>query len=125
MSISKRLRKIREDLLHFKQRQGAFATTIGISQQAYSKYETGDTNIPNKVLYALSTKYQVNLNWLITGEGDDVFQGPPSGSVFLPQNDDFLRWYASLPPDEKIWFKVELKKSYPQFGFAEWLKNNS
>ena len=41
----------------------------------------------------------------------------------ITRDDLLLRWYSSLSPDEKTWFRIEIKNKYPQF--AEWLKNNT
>ncbi|AGF75819.1 hypothetical protein BVwin_07080 [Bartonella vinsonii subsp. berkhoffii str. Winnie] len=63
---AKRLRLIRESL---KLNRDQIATRLGINKVVYSYAERG-TTFPNvEFLTALSQQLNVNLTWLVTGEG--------------------------------------------------------
>ena len=62
-----RLRDLREDH-DFSQRK--LAQMIGMSQTGYSKYETGENDIPTGILIKLSRLYDVSIDYLL-GETND------------------------------------------------------
>lgn len=62
-----RLRALREDR---DMTQTALAKTLGMSQTGYSKYETGENDIPTAILIRLSRFYDVSIDYLL-GESDD------------------------------------------------------
>lgn len=45
--------------------QKAIASMIGISQPAYSRYETGDEDFPLYVIIFLADYYQVSIDFLL------------------------------------------------------------
>ena len=62
-----RIRGLREDR---DLNQTQVAKMLGMSQTGYSKYETGENDIPTAVLIKLSRFYQVSIDYLL-GESDD------------------------------------------------------
>jgi SOS-response transcriptional repressor LexA len=67
MSIAKRINKIRtENNLN----QGQMAEALGTSQALISMYLKGTRMPGSEVLESIARKYNVNLNWLLTGDGD-------------------------------------------------------
>ena len=62
-----RLRELREDR-DLTQKQ--IACELGMSQTGYSKYETGENDIPTAVLIQLSRFYQTSIDYLL-GESDN------------------------------------------------------
>lgn len=50
--------------------QAQFAIKIGVSRDIVSAIENGRQTAPLYVVRALHSKYKVNLNWLITGDGN-------------------------------------------------------
>lgn len=67
-----RLRDLREDH-DLSQRQ--LAQIIGMSQTGYSKYETGENDIPTSILIKLSRLYDVSIDYLL-GETNDPKRNP-------------------------------------------------
>ncbi len=57
-----RIRALREDH-DLTQRQ--VAEILGMSQTGYSKYETGENDIPTAVLIKLSTFYRTSVDYLL------------------------------------------------------------
>lgn len=50
--------------------QKKFAESIGISPARLNNYFAGLSSIPPDILVSVSNVYNVDLNWLLTGEGD-------------------------------------------------------
>ena len=58
----KRIRDLREDK-DMSQKQ--IAEILGMSQTGYSKYETGENDIPTHVLIQLADFYQTSVDYLL------------------------------------------------------------
>ena len=63
----KRIRDLREDR---DLNQTEVAKMLGMSQTGYSKYETGENDIPTWVLIKLSRFYNTSIDYLL-GESDN------------------------------------------------------
>lgn len=62
----KRIRDLREDM---GLNQTQVAKMLGMSQTGYSKYETGENDIPTEILIKLSRFYNTSIDYLL-GEAD-------------------------------------------------------
>ena len=62
-----RIRDLREDK---DMNQTQVAKMLGMSQTGYSKYETGENDIPNTILIKLSRFYNTSIDYLL-GETDN------------------------------------------------------
>ncbi|MBQ9085134.1 MAG: helix-turn-helix transcriptional regulator [Clostridia bacterium] len=62
-----RLRDLREDK---DMNQTQIAKMLGMSQTGYSKYETGENDIPTTILIKLARFYNVSIDYLL-GETDN------------------------------------------------------
>jgi len=62
-----RLRDLREDN---DMTQTQIAKILGMSQTGYSKYETGENDIPTAILIKLSRFYKTSIDYLL-GETDN------------------------------------------------------
>ena len=49
--------------------QAAFGAEFALSDRAYKNYELGIRELPLSVALAISEKYDVNIAWLLTGDG--------------------------------------------------------
>ncbi|MDR0914328.1 MAG: helix-turn-helix domain-containing protein [Oscillospiraceae bacterium] len=58
----KRLRDLREDS---DLTQKAVAAVLGMSQTGYSKYETGENDIPTSVLLKLADYYKTSVDYIL------------------------------------------------------------
>lgn len=63
----KRLRDLREDM---DMNQTEVAKMLGMSQTGYSKYETGENDIPTTILIKLARFYNTSIDYLL-GETDN------------------------------------------------------
>lgn len=68
----KRIRDLREDR---DLNQTQIAKILGMSQTGYSKYETGENNLPTTVLIKLSRFYDTSIDYLL-GETDEIKRYP-------------------------------------------------
>nr|WP_319489558.1 helix-turn-helix transcriptional regulator [uncultured Caproiciproducens sp.] len=58
----KRIRELREDS---DLSQTQFAQILGMSQTGYSKYETGENDIPTSILIAIAGYYRTSVDHLL------------------------------------------------------------
>ena len=63
-----RIRDLREDR---DLNQTQIAKMLGMSQTGYSKYETGENDIPTQVLIKLARFYNTSIDYLL-GEADSL-----------------------------------------------------
>ena len=66
MDVYKRVRDLREDN---DKTQTQIAQMLGMSQTGYSKYETGENDIPTTILIKLARYYNTSIDYLL-GETD-------------------------------------------------------
>lgn len=57
-----RIRQLREDK---DLSQTEVANILGMSQTGYSKYETGENDIPTNILIAIAKYYQTSIDYLL------------------------------------------------------------
>ena len=62
MNYRIRMRNLRED---HDLTQKQIAQMLGMSQTGYSKYETGENDIPTQVLIKLADFYQTSIDYLL------------------------------------------------------------
>ncbi len=70
-NFSKRLKELRQKL---NITQNDFANACNVKLTAISKYETGLVKPGFDMLYKIASVYNVNLNWLVLGEGEVFLQ---------------------------------------------------
>jgi len=69
-----RIKELREDT---DLNQTEFARIIGMSQTGYSKYETGENDIPTAILIKLADYYNTSVDFIL-GRTDKRQPYPPS-----------------------------------------------
>lgn len=74
----RRIRDLRED---HDMNQTQVARYLHMSQTGYSKYETGENDIPTSVLIRLSALYEVSVDYLLGLTDDPRRHGPPVKST--------------------------------------------
>ena len=106
--LKERIKKLRKEL---SMTQAEFAQKIGTSQNVLANYEIGRRNPSNSVINNISKTFDVNEEWLRTGEGKMFIEVPEediyskaAASVFK-ENDataiEGLKLYYSLSPEAK------------------------
>ena len=69
-----RIKNLREDT---DLNQTQFAKMLGMSQTGYSKYETGENDIPTTILIKLADYYHTSVDYIL-GRTDEKKPYPPS-----------------------------------------------
>lgn len=73
MTEIERLRYFRKKILN-NLTQADFGSTIGLSATAIGQMEAGARNITERTRILLKEKYNLNINWLQTGEGTPIIE---------------------------------------------------
>ena len=71
-----RIRDLREDT---DLNQTEFAKILGMSQTGYSKYETGENDIPTSILIKMAKYYNTSIDYIL-GITDEITPYPTSQS---------------------------------------------
>lgn len=66
----KRIRDLREDK---DLTQTQVAKVLGMSQTGYSKYETGENDLPSSILIKLADFYNVSVDYILDRTSDPTF----------------------------------------------------
>lgn len=91
MTQGERIRKIRKML---KMTMEQFGEKIGVTKSTISNIENGNRNATEHMLLSICRAYDVNENWLRTGEGS-VF-------VELPPEDEYIKAATQLSNDPDV-----------------------
>jgi len=99
MSIGQNLKKLREVL---DLTQGKFAEHIGVSRYSITDYEREVTQPGADFCTLLISKFDVNINWLLTGKGEMFNFCHTSDKM-----ERFSKLFPSVPPEPNIVEMVE------------------
>ena len=73
-TVYRRIRDLRED---HDLNQTEVAKMLGMSQTGYSKYETGENDMPTEILIRLAQFYNTSIDYLL-GQTDESKRYPPT-----------------------------------------------
>lgn len=105
MSISNRLREVMEYKgLNIK----AFAELLDVPYRTLQNYLLNERDPSAEVLIKISDVLNVDLNWLMRGEGE-MFRGPISESKLNETEKQLISYYRKMPNDMQIAFNVSFK----------------
>ena len=107
MNVGQRIRFLRKDLL--KKTLDQFGTTIGLGKGAVSAMETGQRGITDQTILSICREFNVNEQWLRTGEGEMFLQSDPDEEYKKAaeklSDDEFIRsilvQYFKLSPEHR------------------------
>lgn len=105
MCISERLRQICE-AKNWKIKD--FAEQTGIAYRTLQGYIGGERE-PNAEGMTAIAKAGVNLNWLVSGEGE-MFQFESQKTVMSEQEENLLNNYRTMPENLKDAFSISFKE---------------
>ncbi len=126
LSIGERLRAIRE--ISGCKNQTEFGQKIGLSQTMIGLYENNNRPIPDRAIMQICTTFNVNENWLKTGNGEMFL---PTISNFLndPTLDEIdraiLTSYIRLTPSQRAVIKEYIKEVSGQMQIKSEILQNS
>lgn len=108
--MNKRIRKLRKTLDLTMEK---FGERLGVKRNTVSQWETGTNSVTDQMFKSICREYNVNENWLRTGEGE-MFCIPEDETAAIVSDlledadDDFykmvldvVRTYQQLQPDSK------------------------
>lgn len=105
MEIFERLKYIRKTL---NLTQKNFAKEIGMSQSGYGQIEIGDRPISDRLIKSICMAFNVNENWLRTGEGemfikveDSIFKQLSEKYNLNEKDLSFIKHYLNMNPQNR------------------------
>lgn len=108
ISFGLRIRELRKTL---EMTQNDFAIRIGLTQNTITKYETGLRSPSNQIVISICREFNVNEDWLRTGNGD----------MFNPMSEDEeLDLYIGRISGSEDKFKKNLLKALCKLTEDEW-----
>jgi transcriptional regulator with XRE-family HTH domain len=78
--IANRVKEVREVINFDKNKE--IANLLGVSEVTYSNYETGKRT-PKKVLFRYKSLFNIDPNWIMTGEGQMFLDGGASKGTYF------------------------------------------
>jgi transcriptional regulator with XRE-family HTH domain len=112
-STNTRIKSIRK-ALNISQKE--FSRGIYISQSFYAELESKNKNVNDRIIELIATKYNVNKDWILTGNGE-MFSAPPP-DVKLEQLIGIFNELNGLFQDYILLQTKELLKIQKQSGDA-------
>ena len=94
-----RLKQLRKAL---KMNQTNFAKELGITQTAYSMIENGNNPLSDRYIKVICSCFNVNENWLLTGNGDMFFSSP--------YEKEFTEIFSHLAPETQQYLLLMAKE---------------
>ncbi len=119
MMIKDRL-KIIIDLLGLNLKD--FSRKTGIPYPTLLQYLSGKREPVPENLKKIAIHLNVNLNWLLTGEGEPFIKKKPINIKDIPL-ENMKRWleefWQNATDEERAWLKIEFMRVFPEY--KEWL----
>ena len=109
MELNDRIRHLRKELLNLTLDQ--FGERIGLKKSALSHLENGNVNITDQTRRSICREFNVNEEWLLTGEGE-VFQAKSP-------SDEIAAFVKELSTDNES-FKAQLVTMLSRMSSDEW-----
>jgi len=110
--VGERLKLIRQNL---KLTQKEMADLLGVTLNAYQRYEMGARSLSLEKLKILMEKLNVNLNWLLTGKGEPFIRPEEYNNLTRPAFDkttlELVNLIKELPMEEQKLLKRLLKRA--------------
>lgn len=105
MSISNRLREVMEYKgLNIK----AFAELLNVPYRTLQNYLLNDREPSAEVLIKVGDKLNVDLNWLMRGEGD-MFRSSKNRNELSEKEKQLISYYRKMSSDMQIAFDISFK----------------
>lgn len=89
-----------------------FGGKLGVQKSAISKIEKGDNNLTDQMLKAICREFDINEEWLRTGEGEMYIE--------VDKENQLMIWAASVLKDESDSFRRRFVKALSELGEEEW-----
>lgn len=108
--MNERLRDLRKNTGYTQEK---FAEKIGIKRNTLANYETGRNEPIDAVIFSICREFNVNEDWLRTGQGDMFIQ--------LDKEDEITKWLGSLmKPDDDNEFIRKFVHMLSKLDISDW-----
>ncbi|MEO5358469.1 MAG: helix-turn-helix domain-containing protein [Nitrospirae bacterium YQR-1] len=118
-TIGDRIKKIRH-ILNLKQKD--MAEILSVGQSLISLIENNSINLTSEHFIILTNKLKININWLLTGEGE-ILKNETIQKTKNNSEEDIINWikkfWKDANEDEKSWLKIQFKKCFTEY--QDWL----
>lgn len=98
-------------------KQALFSEVLETSLSAYNTYERGQREVPSRIMLQLYKKFEVNLTWLLTGEGMPYVKDP------LDLIEAIIEFTNSYLLQEKVDISQEKRKKIISYLFNDAQRN--
>ncbi|OCL81892.1 helix-turn-helix domain-containing protein [Arcobacter porcinus] len=105
MNINSNLIDIRKKL---GLNQMEFADRLETSQNLISKYEQGKVELPFKIINNLNKVFNININWLLTGNGS-MFENEIGNKENILFKDEIINDIQKLSPKRQEYYYHKIK----------------
>lgn len=109
MDINKRIKELRQEI---GLSQPAFAQRISISNGYIAAIELGNRRVNDRIIKLVCSEFNVNENWLRTGEGDPFVQ--------LSRNQEIAREVNRILRDQPESFRSRLIAALCRLDESDW-----
>ena len=109
MDEGQRVRELRKELQLTLEK---FGKPLGVGKTAISKIENGENNLTDQMIFAICREYNVDENWLRTGEGE----------MFVPlsRDEQIEEFIGDMLREEPNSFKKRLISALAKLSEPEW-----
>lgn len=107
--MNERLKKLRKAL---DLTQQAFADKIGMKQNTIAQYEMGRTVPSDAIIFSICREFNVNEDWLRTGEGDMFLK--------LSRKDQLILWASTALEEESEDFRNRFVDALSKLDVNDW-----
>lgn len=109
MCLADRIKEVRK---RAGERQSQFAENLGVKEATVTSWETGARNPSEAVMINICNKYNVNEEWLRTGDGEM--------SVPITRDEEIEIFIGKMLRDEPDSFKKRLISVLAKLSESEW-----
>lgn len=110
MEIFERIKYLRKDCLHKTQEE--FASAIKVSRSNLASIEIGRISVTDRVISDVCREFNVNEEWLRTGEGEMFIEIDP--------DEELLEWAGNVLVNESDTYKYKFLKMLANLSDEEW-----
>jgi transcriptional regulator with XRE-family HTH domain len=110
--------------------QSEFAIVLETSAGFISDIESGNKIPGSELLKSLLRKFQVNINWILTGDGD-IFISEEENKKLIDSKDipkeNIKEWidnfWRNATDKEKSWLEIEFERTFPEY--YKWIQEKT
>lgn len=116
MSVGQRLRQA---IIERFPSLAAFCRETGMPYRTLQEY-LADNRSPGADALTLCAKAQIDINWILTGEGgNEVAEYRATYDAADPRlhriREWILLWWSQADEEQRVWFDIQLRRTFPEY----------